>query len=141
MDNNKTYSAKEVNDFLDKVIVNVNKMIKSSKEKDEIIKELSEQNLELQKIIKLNETEKKELEGKVVYYSDKAKYATSERELILQEARKNADRIVNDALLRAERTEIEAMNLRRNIRIFKRRLKDIVYHQLEVIEDIEQVEL
>ena len=36
---------------------------------------------------------------------------------------------------------MEANNLRRNISIFKRRIKDIVEAQLEVIEELEKVEL
>ena len=50
-------------------------------------------------------------------------------------------KIVNDALLRAEKTEMEANMLRRNVTIFKRRLKDIVEAQLEIVNDIEKVEL
>ena len=36
---------------------------------------------------------------------------------------------------------MEANNLRRNINIFKRRIKDIVEAQLEVVEELEKVEL
>ena len=67
--------------------------------------------------------------------------AHRESELIVDDAKKNANRIVNEALLRAEKTEMEADMLKRNINVFKRRLKDIVESQLEVIKDIEKVEL
>ena len=65
--------------------------------------------------------------------------ATRESELILDNAKKNATRIVNEALIRAEKTETEANNLRRNINIFKRRLRDIIEQQLESVEEIEKI--
>ena len=67
--------------------------------------------------------------------------AHKESEVIVDNAKKNATRIVNEALLRAEKTEAEANNLRHNITKFKRRLKSIVEAQLEVIEEIDEVEL
>ena len=60
---------------------------------------------------------------------------------IIEEAKKNANRIVNEALLRAEKTEYEANMLRRNINIFKRRLRSIIEAQLEMVNDIDHIEM
>ena len=62
-------------------------------------------------------------------------------EIIMEDAKKNASRIVNEALLRAEKTEMETAMLRKNINVFKRKLKDIIESQLEIVDDIEKVEL
>ena len=64
-----------------------------------------------------------------------------ESEAILEDAKRNANRIVNEALLRAEKAEEEANMLRRNINIFKRRVRDIVEAQLEVVSEMDHVEL
>ena len=67
--------------------------------------------------------------------------AHQERDIILNDARKNADRIINEALLRSETIEKEANNLKRNVIIFKRRIKDALQTQLELVDDIETIEL
>ena len=59
---------------------------------------------------------------------------------LMDDAKKNASRIVNEALLRAEKTEMEANMLRRNINVFKRRIKAIIEEQLESVEEIDKVE-
>ena len=63
-----------------------------------------------------------------------------ESETLIEDAKSNASRIVNEALLRAEKTEMEASMLRRNINVFKRRLRDIIQTQMDVINDIEKVD-
>ena len=67
--------------------------------------------------------------------------AHKESETIVDNAKKNATRIVNEALLRAEKTEDDAATLRRNVHTFKRRLKNIVEAQLEVIDEIDEIDL
>ena len=149
------YDPEEVNVFLDKVIGKVETMVSELKKNDEIIAEKNKQIESYSNLI----DENKNLKEKLAQYeriegtlnraiimaqktSDQMRLAASkESELVIEEAKKNANRIVNEALLRAEKTEMEANNLRRNISIFKRRIKDIVEAQLEVIEELEKVEL
>ena len=149
------YDPDEVNEFLDKVIGRVETMVKELKKKDDFI---AEQDKKLASFSNLAE-ENKNLKEKLAQYeriegtlnraimmaqktSDQMRLAASkEGELLIEEAKKNAKRSVNEALLRAEKTEFEANMLRRNIGIFKRRIKDIVEAQLEVVEELEKVEL
>ena len=67
--------------------------------------------------------------------------AHQESEMIISDAKKNANRIVNEALLKAEKTEDEAIMLRRNIKIFKKRLRTLIETQLEMVDEIETIEL
>ena len=60
--------------------------------------------------------------------------------MILEDAKNNANRIVNEALLRSEKVEYEASQLKRNINVFKRRLSDIIQSQLDMVDDIEKVD-
>ena len=66
--------------------------------------------------------------------------AHQERETIIEEAKKNANRIINEALLESEKAERDASMIRRNVNVFKRRLKDILETQLEVVNDIEKID-
>ena len=55
-------------------------------------------------------------------------------------ARHNASRIINDALLKAEKAQNHADQLKRNTNVLKRRLRQIIENQLEVIEEIDNVD-
>ncbi len=67
--------------------------------------------------------------------------AYNEREVIIEEAKKNANRIINEALLEAEKAERDATMIRRNVNVFKRKLKDILETQLDIVNDIEKIDL
>ena len=142
------YDPVEVNNFLDQVIKQVEKMVDDIKKKDARILELEEQlsqtdnlrqNLEHYKRMESSLRNAIEMAQKA---SDQIKLsAHSEREVIIDDAKRSANRIVNEALLKAEKTEQEADNLKRNINIFKRRIKDIIEAQLEVVDDIDNIKL
>ena len=142
------YDPEEVNNFLDQIIDRVELMVKDIKEKDETINQLK-QELENTKEIreKLAQYERMEdtLNRAIIMAqktSDQLKVsAHRESEVMIDDAKKNASRIVNEALLRAEKIENDAITLKRNVNIFKRRLKDIIETQLEVIDEIDKVEL
>lgn len=142
------YDPEEVNKFLDQVITQVEEMVKELKEKDEKI-------IELSKLVAENQHLKEKLEqyermegtlNKAILMAQKTSEqiksnAVQESDIIIEDAKKNASRIVNEALIRAEKTELEASMLERNIKLFKRRLKDIVEAQIEIIDEIDKVEL
>ena len=67
--------------------------------------------------------------------------AHRESEIILEDAKKNASRIVNDALMKAEKIESDADAMKRNINVLKHRLKNIIESQLEIIDDIDHLDL
>lgn len=142
------YDPVEVNSFLDKVIKQVEIMVGELNEKDEKIarlESLQDENIALkEKLEQYRRTE--ETMNKAIMMAQKTGdqmrlQAAREGELIVENAKKNANRIVNDALLRAEKTEYEANNLRRNIVLFKRRLKGIIEAQLEIVDEIDKVDL
>ena len=61
--------------------------------------------------------------------------------MIVTDAKNNASRIVNEALLKAEKIQASADTLEQNMKIFKRKLKLIIEQQLAVVEEIEVLEL
>ncbi len=139
------YDPKEVNQFLDNVIIQVEKIIKASKAKDERIYKLeNEYNDMAQKLVKYQNMDETLRQAVLMTQktSEQMKLNTiKEAELILDDAKRNANRIVNDALMKADETEKEAEILRRNINIFKRKLKDQLKAQLDMVDEIEKVDL
>lgn len=149
------YDPVEVNNFLDSIIVQVENMVAEMKKKDEQIETLknvatnynalaNQYNLlrnKLQQQANLEDTLKRAIMMAEKTSEQIKLTAHQERDIILSDARKNADRIINEALLRSETIEKEANNLKRNVIIFKRRIKDALQTQLELVDDIETIEL
>lgn len=141
------YDPEEVNTFVDQVIGQVEKMVSDIKAKDAKINELKsleQENVRLKEKLAQYERMEGTLNKAILMAqktSDQIKSnAHKESEIILEDAKRNASRIVNEALLRAEKTEMEANMLKRNINIFKRRLRSIIEQQLEMVNDIEKVD-
>src|SRR5574344_483090 len=141
------YDPMEVNNFLDNVISQVEKIINSSKAKDARIAELEKEVSEFANIkAKLEQYERMEdTLNKAMLMAEKTSSqmkltASREGELIVEDAKRNANRIVNDALIKAEQTERETEMLKRNVTIFKRKLKDELERQLDMINDIEKID-
>ena len=142
------YDPDEVNAFLDKVIKQVEIIIENNKSKDKKIVELAklaEENVKLKEKLEQYERMEGTLKEAILMAqktSDQMRYtAHQESELIISDAKKNANRIVNDALLQAEKTEMEAETLKRNILLFKRKVRNIIETQLEVVDELDKTEL
>lgn len=158
MENNsrtfKNYTPEQIDQFLDQIIKQVEKMIEDNKSKNREIALKDKKIEELSKYVantahlqeKLAQYERMEgtLQRAIMMAqktSDQIKStAHKESEIILNDAKMNASRIVNESLLKAEKTEMEAEMLKRNITIFKRKLRGLIEAQLEMVDDIEQVE-
>ena len=150
----KNYTPEQVDQFLDQVIKQVERMIEDNKSKNREIALRDKKIEELSKIVasthhmqeKLAQYERMEgtLNRAIMMAqktSDQIKStAHRESEIILNDAKMNASRIVNESLLKAERTEMEAEMLKRNVTIFKRKLRSLIEAQLEMVDDIEKVE-
>ncbi|MFA5603257.1 MAG: DivIVA domain-containing protein [Bacilli bacterium] len=142
------YDPEEVNEFLDKIIKQVEGMVTDLKDRDQKIEELERiaaENLRLKDKVEQYERMEGTLNKTLLTAqktSEQIKFvAHQESNMIVSEAKQNASRIINEALLRAEKTELEANMLTRNVNVFKRRLRDIVETQLELVDDIEKIEL
>ena len=142
------YDPEEVNNFLDKVINQVEQMVDEIKDKDKRIKELEslekENQMLKEKIVRYEHME--HTLNRAIMMAQKTSEqikinAHKESETVLNDAKMNANRIINEALLKAEKAEQDANTLQRNINIFKRRVKDIFEAQLEVVSELDDVEL
>ena len=131
------YDKYQVQKFMDEVISNYESLLKKSMKTDEENKQLKEQIAYYQKI--------EDTMNRAIYTAEAAgdqikSSARREAESLITEARHNASRIVNDALIKAEQAQNHAEQLRRNTNILKRRLRQIIESQLEVINEIDNVD-
>lgn len=132
------YNVSQVNAFVDDVVDKVDDMITKMKEKDLVIDRLTK---ELEHYKNMDAT----LNRAVVMAEEASnKYkenSLNESDLIVTEAKKNANRIINDALMKAEHIEEESARLRRNIVTYKRRMKGLIEQQSEIIDDLDKIDI
>ena len=132
------YNTHEVNAFVDDVVKNVDEMLQKMKAKDMEIDRLTK---ELEHYKSMDATLNRAI---VMAEESSKKYRESslnESDLIITEAKKNANRIINDALLKAESIEEESQRLRRNIVTYKRRIRSLIEEQMNIIDDLDKVDL
>lgn len=128
------YDKREVNEFVDYVIKKTEDNIDTIKSQNEEIRRL---NLELEKY--------KRMESSYQYLNTQTEYTTTEikrlaqqqADLIIKEAKDNASRIVNDALIKAQKIQNDKELLNKNITICKKKIRNALMEQLDLIEEIE----
>ena len=128
------YKKEEVNSFVEYVIKRTEENILTIKKQKDEIESLREENARLKKLEDSYMYIQNNIENTANEIKANAKY---EAELIIKEAKDNASQIVNDALLKSEKLSNERETLNQSLRIYKRKVKQALQEQLEIIEDIE----
>lgn len=134
----KGYNVIEVNKFVDDTLREYSNMLDKLKSRDEEIKRLKDE------IERLKTFGNNYSSSVVSSYEENLKLkemARAEAFKIVDDAKRNASRIVNDALLEADKVEMQADQLRRNITIFKRKLRTQLKMQLETIDDLDDIKI
>mgnify|MGYP004665965103 FL=1 len=132
------YKKEEVNKFIDDVIKEVENMINNMKSKDLEIEKLKG---ELEHYKNLESTFNRALLLAEDSGQQIRNTARNESQHIIEDARRNADRIINNALMQADNTKRDAERLKRNIITFKRRLRDILENQMNLVDDIDRLDI
>ena len=112
----------------------LNKMKQKDKEISELTKSLEKyDNLELvlNKTILMDEDSSNQMK----------KLAKEEADNLINDAKKNASCIINEALLQADKTELESIRLKRNIITFKKKLKVLLEQQIDLADEIDKIDL
>ena len=68
------------------------------------------------------------------------KIAHEEYQRIIDEAKKNASRLVSDSLAQVDKINDTKEQLERRVAIYKRRVKQTINEQLELIDEIDKIE-
>lgn len=132
------YNRSEVNQFISDVIKETEGIITRVKTQNREIEDLKK---ELEHYKNLEDTLKSAIMKAEETGDNIKRMAREESEIIVTDAKHNASRIVNEALLKAEKIENNAEILEKNMKIFKRKLKIIMEQQMAVVEEIEVLEL
>lgn len=131
------YDKEEVKKYLDKVIKEYERLLNEKKIVDEKVNDLSKQ---LEKYEQLESTLNMALFSAENASDEIKRVARLEAEGLINEAKRNANRIINDALIKAEKANDDADRLKRNVTLLKKRLRAIIEGQLEVIEEMDRLD-
>lgn len=132
------YNRREVNQFVSDVINKTEGIIKKCQAQSDALDKLK---AELEHYKSLENTLQTAILKAEETGDNIKRMARDEREMIVRDAKNNASRIVNEALLKAEKIENQAEILEKNMKIFKRKLKVIMEQQMAVVDEIELLEL
>ncbi len=126
------YDEDEVNEFLDQVIKDYELLIREKKELEE---KLSDQTERLGHFSSIEETLNKSILIAQEAGEEVKRSASKEAKLIIKEAEKNADRIVNEALTKARKIAFEIEDLKKQSKVFRTRFKMLVEAQLDLLNN------
>jgi len=69
------------------------------------------------------------------------KLAKAESTMMIEDAKRNANAIIHEALVEAEKIENETELLRKNITVYKNRVKSLLQAQLEIADELDSIKL
>ncbi|TVX94238.1 DivIVA domain-containing protein [Paenibacillus agilis] len=124
------YDEDAVNEFLDQIIKDYEALIKENKEIHNHAQSLQDK---LNHFSNLEETLSKTIIVAQEAADDVKSNAKKESQLIVKEAEKNADRIVNDALAKSRKIALEVEELKKQASIYRARFRTLVEAQLELL--------
>ena len=131
------YNKNEVNDFLNNVTKEyedmLNKLKKTADEKAKLESELEQyKNIEssLRRTLALAEESNQTIR----------KSANDESIAIIEDAKKNASRIINDALIRAQKIQDDADKIKQDTIKYRNKAINILKEQKEILDKYEDIE-
>lgn len=124
------YDEDEVNGFLDKIIKDYEIVIRDREDLKAKVEQLEEKVGHFKNI-------ESTLNRSILVAQETAEEVTSnsrkESKLIIKEAEKNADRIINEALSKSRHVYMDIEELKKQGKVFRTRLRMLVEAQLEMI--------
>ena len=132
------YDKNEVNNFINEVTIRYSNLLDALKQKEQELKETQEK---LDYYTNLETTLNKALLVAEEASTNMKKMARDESSRVIEMAKSNASRIINEALLKAEKAEMEADEIKRKVAAYKRRIKAVVVEQLEYLDEVDKVNM
>ncbi|MDF2859609.1 MAG: septum formation initiator [Neobacillus sp.] len=125
------YDEDEVNEFLDQVIKDYELVLREKKEVEERLNDMKER---LGHFVNIEETLNKSIVIAQEAGEEVKRNAQREAKLIVKEAEKNADRIINESLSKARKIAMEIEDLKKQSKVFRTRFKMLIEAQLDMIK-------
>ena len=126
------YDEDEVNEFLDQIIKDYEILLREKKELEDKLEETFDR---LGHFTSIEGTLNKSIIVAQEAAEEVKRNAQKEAKLIIKEAEKNADRIVNDSLTKARKIAVEIEELKKQSKVFRTRFKMLVAAQLDLLEN------
>ncbi len=131
------YDKSDVNGFVSEVADKYESMLNNLKERDKKIEDLMTQ---LKRYKGLENTFNKAMMMANETSAQIKKIAKDEANAILNEAKANASRVINNALLKSERIEAESQAVKHRTNLLKRKLKQTLEDELSMLDDIDDLD-
>ena len=132
------YDINEVNRFVDVVI---RKLELLNKENIEYKKEIENLEQKLKHDGNIDEKLSRAILAAEEAAEKMKKLAKAESTMILEDAKRNANAIIHEALVESEKVHNEAEILRKNITVYKNRVKSLLQSQLEIADELDSIKL
>lgn len=132
MNDTYSYDKEEIKEILDYAIRKIEQNISTIKDQQIEIDRLKKE-LEISRNIPYNYNYEKEEQIK----KELKENAKKEAELIINEARNNANKIINDALIETQKLDMKQEMLEKNIKQLKSKVREVLTKQFELIDEIE----
>jgi len=125
------YDEDEVNEFLDQIIKDLEIILKEKRELEEKVASISEK---LSHFTNIEETLSKSILVAQETAEEVKTNARKEAQLILKEAEKNADRIINESLAKSRKFSLEIEELKKKAAVYRIRFRSLLEAQLEMLD-------
>lgn len=125
------YDEDEVNEFLDLIIKDYEALIRENKEQQNQMATLQER---LDRFANIEETLSKTIIVAQEAADEVKSNSKKEAQLIIREAEKNADRIINEALVKSGKISLEIEELKKQAAIYRTRFRTLLEAQLELLK-------
>ncbi|WP_078595490.1 DivIVA domain-containing protein [Evansella clarkii] len=124
------YDEDEVNEFLDQIIKDYELVIREKKDLADRVNELEEK---LSHFSSIETTLNKSILIAQETAEDVKRSADKEAKLIIKEAEKNADRIINESLSKSRKITLEIEELKKQASVYRTRFRMLLEAQLEML--------
>ncbi len=126
------YDEDEVNEFLDQVIKDYEGVIREKKDLQEKLEKMEEK---LSYFTNIEETLNKSIVVAQETGEEVKRNANKEARLIVKEAEKNADRIINEALSKSRKIMLDIEELKKQSSVYRTRFRMLIEAQLEMLKN------
>ncbi len=126
------YDEDQVNEFLDQIIKDYEGLIRENKELQTSLTAIEER---LGHFTNIEETLSKAIIVAQNAADELKSNAKKESQLIVREAEKNADRIINESLAKSRRIAIEMEELKKQSMIYRTRFRSLLEAQIEILKE------
>lgn len=124
------YDEDQVNEFLDLVIKDYEALIRENKDLQGQLAAIQER---LNHFSNIEETLSKTIIVAQEAADEVKNNAKKEAQLIIKEAEKNADRIINESLTKSRKVSVEIEELKKQASIYRTRFRTLLEAQLELL--------